>query len=340
MISSILGSNDVACFYRLVFDPVQAFADVYGKPVDSVTASLILKDSDLVRRLQNNLVNSKNILGIMGKLKQIVTTRHANAFRLTGHYLFDGLVSVPSKQESTCLQYVVEGSMLRVAKTSSKADLKNEYDALNRIHEHHSHCPTIVPLLDFVQSDEDRYSLILPHFGLSVAQLNGSGVPDMAELHANVAMCGLATIMACSHVGLCHGDIKPANMMLTDSGVVVTIDFGVTSAYNTLTLGSTNYFGMDATPVTLQYDLACLASSLLLFVKPELSNLKTTAVQNAYKDSRVLAERLAALLVGSSGDLDALWAACKDTIEELTTNKQRLLVYDDLKPIIRVQTST
>jgi hypothetical protein len=74
-------------------------------------------------------------------------------------------------------------------------------------------------------------------------------------------------------------------MMLSDSGVVVTIDFGTTSLYNSACSGTTNRFGMDADLVTLEYDLGCLASSLLLLVDHNISNLHRRDVQEAYNCS-------------------------------------------------------
>lgn len=281
--------------------------------------------------LRNNTVQKKDIPTIMRRLHAFVTTRRAEAFHLTSKYLFDGLLNVPSKQESTCLQYVVEGSKLRVAKTATRAELETEITALNLIHQRHSRCPTIVPLLDCCESGEGRISMIFPHFGLALSQLYGSGVPDMVALHANVAMCGLATIMACNHVGLCHGDIKPGNMMLTDSGVVVTIDFGSSCIYGSLPSGTTRRFGMDADLATLKYDLACLASTLLVQVNHDVSNLQMKVVQKKYNDSPILAERLAAILLSTS-DLEALWVMCDETIQKMVVGTQ-LLQYDTLKPI-------
>ena len=154
----------------------------------------------------------------------------------------------------------------------------------------------------------------------------------MVALHANVAMCGLATIMACNHVGLCHGDIKPGNMMLSDNGVVVTIDFGTTSTYDSVSLGTTRRFGMNAELVTLKYDLACLASSLLVLVDHDVSNLQMEAVYRAYNSSPILAEHLAAILVSTS-DLEALWEQCCETVYQMVVDTSQLLQYDTLRPI-------
>jgi serine/threonine protein kinase len=310
---------------------VEKFFRLLNKDVEPAIAAALLQDSKLVSMLRNNTVQQKDIFRIYRGLQNTVTTRSAKSYNLSPLYLFDGLLVVPSKQASTCLQYVVEGSKLRVAKTTTEAEMDPEINALELIHAYHSHCPTIVRPLNCVQSGVGRKSLILPHYGLSLSQLNSTELSKMVSLHANVAMCGLATIMACNNVGLCHGDIKPGNMMLTDSGVVVTIDFGTTVSYGSSSLGESYSFGMDAERVTLKYDLACLASSLLLLVEHDLSNLEMAVVQGTYHDSQTLAERLAAILL-SSLDLNSLWSMCTETIQQMVVDPTGLLDYNTLIP--------
>jgi serine/threonine protein kinase len=83
----------------------------------------------------------------------------------------------------------------------------------------------------------------------------------------NVALCGLATIKAFHRQGVCHGDIKPGNMMLTArrDNSVITIDFGSCVEYGESLVSATPGFGRECPQEgSLKYDLTCLASSLYM----------------------------------------------------------------------------
>lgn len=120
-------------------------------------------------------------------------------------------------------------------------------------------------------------------------------------LALNVATCGGAAVAAFAAAGFAHGDIKvraarvlrqgahsaptvgltplaplkPANLMLDSSGVVVAIDFGAAAKVGH-SLTEASAFGMNCNrTASLEYDLACLGATLAvlqheLFLEPTL----------------------------------------------------------------------
>lgn len=84
-------------------------------------------------------------------MQSVVTSLRSASYELTPKYLFDHLLSVPSKQGS---------------KTAIVAEIKPEFDALNRIHCMLRHCPAIVPLLDYCESGDGRCSKSCPTMDL------------------------------------------------------------------------------------------------------------------------------------------------------------------------------
>ncbi len=153
---------------------MEAFSILLGRNVEDDIAAVLVKDINLINGLQYNTVQKKDVPSIYMRLQSVVTTRRNETFCLTTNYLFDGILNVPSRQESTCMQYVVEGSKLRVAKTALVAEMRPEIFALNLIHNSHYHCPTILPFLNCVDSGYGRHSLIMPFYGLAVSQLTVS----------------------------------------------------------------------------------------------------------------------------------------------------------------------
>ena len=98
-----------------------------------------------------------------------------------------------------------------------------------------------------------------------------------SETIVNVALCGLATIQAFFNKSLCHGDIKPSNMMFqASSGVVVTIDYGSCVSYGKTLAEISHEYGLDCSlQGSLQYDLTCLATSILQLKGVQLADLRT-----------------------------------------------------------------
>ena len=99
-----------------------------------------------------------------------------------------------------------------------------EVEALRRI----SH-PNVLPLIDAGADDTWSY-LVTPRItGTSLRELVVTGplLPESAALLVMHAARGVGAIHA---AGLCHRDLKPDNIMITDDGRVVIIDLGLALA--------------------------------------------------------------------------------------------------------------
>lgn len=101
-------------------------------------------------------------------------------------------------------------------------------------------------------------ALLAPLYPASLKRFCGTlGESDLL----NTARCTISAIICFQTVGLCHGDIKPGNMMLANSkNLVVTIDFG--SAAAVVSGGTTEFYGLGVAFGTVFYDRTCLAVSL------------------------------------------------------------------------------
>eukprot|EP00601_Ochromonadales_sp_CCMP2298_P018144 CAMPEP_0173217804 /NCGR_PEP_ID=MMETSP1142-20121109/703_1 /TAXON_ID=483371 /ORGANISM="non described non described, Strain CCMP2298" /LENGTH=242 /DNA_ID=CAMNT_0014145433 /DNA_START=348 /DNA_END=1077 /DNA_ORIENTATION=- len=107
---------------------------------------------------------------------------------------------------------------------------------------------------------DEKSALICPFYPLTVDVLPPGKCAVSTVL--NVASSTLASIKAFSNIGMCHGDIKPSNLMLTtDSQHVVLIDFGSAVTFGKTLVSTSSPWGRDCDITgSTQYDLTCLAS--------------------------------------------------------------------------------
>ena len=238
-------------------------------------------------------------------------------------YLFDGPVPGAFGSPGTEFQFAIRGSRLYCAKImlNENNDLQREYELSRYLHRDQI-CPTVMHAVDLISlpGEPRRVAMITPYFPLPLAPLAGG------QLHPegciNVALCGLATIKAFNAKALCHGDIKPGNMMLTtgENSLVITIDFGSTAEYGNTLTSTTPGFGLDFPPVaSLSYDLACLASSLYILATGR--TLPPTALdlrqQIAGIPSLSPLLRIANLCLSNQGDIDLIWREAVTSLESV-----------------------
>ena len=173
----------------------------------------------------NNKMKDRDIISLYIKIQRMVKT--ATRFKLVSEYIFDGLVPmVEFGQQKTVLQYVIRGSDLYCAKIGDTATLEAEVKASQWIHQK-QHCPSVMPVFDSIRVDENRVAMVCPFYPIPVSHT----IMNEATI-LNVALCDLATIKAFANKEMCHGDIKPSNMMFqAGNRTVVTIDFGPCTAY-------------------------------------------------------------------------------------------------------------
>lgn len=121
--------------------------------------------------------------------------------------------------------------------------------------------PTLMEVLDVIVISEDRLAMITPLYSSSLHDFTGR---RSLELFLRVAICTLLSIRAFNRIGICHGDIKPKNLMVNNSSKFVTvIDFGESAPYGHEMMKDSMVYPLDCVrTASLQYDLTCLASTL------------------------------------------------------------------------------
>jgi len=255
-------------------------------------------------------------------------------------YLFDGPVPGAFGKVGTEVQFVVKGSALYCAKTMrNEVQLRGEFDVATRIHKNHF-CPTVMPVFELLELSEGRFSMVTPYYPLALSTL-ANGLLHK-EGCINVALCGLATIKAFQSVNLCHGDIKPANMMLTANGqLVVTIDFGSTVKNGQSLTSVTPKLGLNCVlEGSLKYDLTCLASSLYSLCTgqnlPDTSEalLESIETNNSMHSTALTIAKFC--LEGS--DIDSIWEDAKHFVEALdteTVNRSLIVSFNSVWPARR-----
>jgi serine/threonine protein kinase len=213
-------------------------------------------------QIAQGVMSTANIQRLHFKVANQIKTKTAT--RLQGKYHFDGLIpgSAGSQGNST-LRFAVHGTLLCCAKISNPDRILREISVGTQLAEGQV-CPTVMPVIDSVQIDSERMAMITPYYPLDVSSLDLRNFPEKTAI--NVAMCGLASIKAFSSNNICHGDIKPSNMMLEGARgkTVVMIDFGSSVPYGESITELSFTFGLDCPPQgSLEYDMTCLAVSIV-----------------------------------------------------------------------------
>ena len=279
---------------------IQYIMTDYAKLVDA-----IVSDPDPRRRL-------RLARGLWLRLSIRVKTQ--TRCSVVKQYLFDGPVPGAFGSPRAEFQFAVRGSRLFCAKIMRDNDsntLQREFELSRHLHQDQI-CPTVMRAVDLIRlpGEPKRVAMITPYFPLPLTPLAGG------QLHpegcVNVALCGLATIKAFNAKRLCHGDIKPGNMMLTtgENSLVVTIDFGSAAEYGNALTSTTPGFGLDLpTEASLSYDLACLASSIYILTTGR--KLPQTALDLRQQISGIPslspALQIANLCLSNHDDIDLIW---------------------------------
>ena len=179
---------------------------------------------DKLGQIAQGLMTSMNIQRLYFKVANKIKTRTNT--RVQGKYHFDGLIprAAASGQGNSTLQFAVHGTSLCCAKIGKPSRIMPEIAIATRLAEGQV-CPTVMQDLDSIQIDSERMAMITANYPLDVSALELRNSPETA---INVALCGLASVKAFSCKQICHGDIKPSNMMLEGARgkSVVMIDFG------------------------------------------------------------------------------------------------------------------
>jgi eukaryotic-like serine/threonine-protein kinase len=101
--------------------------------------------------------------------------------------------------------------------------------------------PGIITVHDVVE-DDGRSWIVMDLFqGDSLADLIEASGPLPPQEVADIGLCVLQALSAAHAAGIVHGDVKPANVLVSDSSVVLT-DFGAAAIHNTPTLARSGVF--------------------------------------------------------------------------------------------------
>ncbi|MET8269442.1 serine/threonine-protein kinase [Streptomyces sp. NPDC005096] len=154
--------------------------------------------------------------------------------------------------------------------------------------------PGIPVVYDHGSDDGELYLVmeLVPGRALD-AVLKGEGTLDV-ERAAGVAQ-GVADVLAYAHgQGVVHRDLKPSNLMITPSGEIKVLDFGVAAALEPRP-GETRFTAANATPGTVVY------------MAPEQAVGRTVPASDLYSLGCVLYELLAGKPPFTDGSLFMLY---------------------------------
>lgn len=310
-------------------DPVEEIQRVVKKELtDSEASCLFSTFSSQALLIADGRVKDRDISSLYMKIQRMVKT--ATKCTLVSAYTFDGLVPMSFGQGDTVLQYVLKGSDLFCAKIGNVATIRKEVRIARLVHENQL-CPSVMPVIDTVDITDTRLAMIAPYYPLPLSHF------DVQEnTVVNMAICALATIKAFSSKSLCHGDIKPSNMMFqAGSRTIVTIDFGSTVQYGEQLLATSPTFALDCpTEGSLQYDLTCLASSIVFLLGNGLDEFSSRAQLREWSAARQGTHyTIASLCLDPDVEsVDSIWQRCKQIVTVMHADSDWLVDCDTVWP--------
>lgn len=195
-------------------------------------------------------------------------------FLLASGIVLDGPVGASAGQAGTVVLIALCGARALCAKVGPRAVVRREWAAMEAVH---GRGARVAPTVACAEGCEDipsadaagRAALLLPLYPLSLADAMAAlpAGPSRARdaLSASVALCGLAAIAAFARAGWSHGDIKPANIMLTGaSSACVLIDLGTARAVGDAFSESSIFSLNELRVASVRYDLVCLGAMLAM----------------------------------------------------------------------------
>lgn len=282
---------------------------------------------DKLGQIAQGFMTSANIQRLHFKVANKIKTRTKT--RVQGKYHFDGLIPGASGQGNSTLQFAVHGTSLCCAKISKPSRIMPEIAIAAKLTEGQV-CPTVMQVIDYIQIDSERMAMITPYYPLDVSALDLRNSPETA---INVALCGLASVKAFSCKKLCHGDIKPSNMMLEGARgkSVVMIDFGSSVPFGESITELSFAFGLDCPPEgSLKYDLTCLAVSIvhtMTVINDPLRQIVTRAgLSDAIGNTDSIALKIAKACLQADASIDEIWEEAKELVESQLCGNTEWLV--------------
>ncbi|KXZ43958.1 hypothetical protein GPECTOR_76g779 [Gonium pectorale] len=220
-----------------------------------------------MRALLSGTMTERQATKVLRDIKSRLKTSTKNVILNDRGYIFDEHLSSAGQARSS-LYYVFKGAGVYCGKVyhpGEVASMTNEKTVSEAVHRD-QHWPTLIKVIDAFHAGRHAV-LILPLLAKSAADLLVATAADVGdEATAYVCMGVLAAMAGLASNGWCHGDIKPANIMLTgDQKRVVLVDLGACTRVPELLTEFTKHYALGLPNVAgLQWDLACLASTLCL----------------------------------------------------------------------------
>jgi hypothetical protein len=278
--------------------------------------------------IANDQFKDRDISSLYMKIQRMVKT--ATKLSLVSDFMFDGLVPMAFGQANTVLQYALRWSDLYCAKIGDSALINTEAVMARRIHEN-QRCPSVMPVIDTVDLSKGRLALITPLYTMPLSYMQ---VQETTVV--NMALCTLATIKAFFNKNICHGDLKPSNMMFqAGNRIVVTIDFGSCANYGEPLPSTSPIFGMDC-PIegSLQYDLTCLATSIVFLLGNKLDQFNSRAEISQWLTNRQGTHyTIAALCLEPDVTVDTIWTKCQQLGEIMHSYSNWIVDLNEIWPV-------
>jgi len=297
-------------------------------------------------------LNKDAAKSILQKLRDRVHTKtRFNCFNVSG-YVLDGIIMF--HQENISIVKVAHGTRSLCAKIGPTKSLEPDHQSSEILRTTLASHQTINVIEAFLPLDDQRSALVSEYYGLSltdlVAACGSQGVAECALL--NIAICGICTIYGFFLCGLAHCDLKPANMVLSSSGVVVTIDLGSVRPIGESMKSTTAHFTLMISEfATTVYDVGMLVGTLYSLCYPKSWTNLVLDVQNdpdtvralllKQKPSPKVAIMLALLDEVNGVDFERLFHAVRSIEADFVKYREnktaaeqaKLLHLDDLLPV-------
>jgi len=271
-------------------DPVDLLAAYHLEPLDERQQD-VLRHHDAFAgdraQLATGAFASRFLTSLLRRLESVVASTTRMRIETATGIVLDGPLSGAKGQPGTSILLALRDGEALCAKVGARASMAREWLVSETVHAGRA-VPTVARALLFedVPSARGQGLLLMPLYAMSAAAARLALAPERPSplqqgrprcrdaLAAKAALCGLAAIHAFAAVGWAHGDIKPANMMLSHGGdgaaaaPLVLIDFGAAQPVGE-GLAESSAFGLEHAPIAgAAYDLACLASTVAVLQYP------------------------------------------------------------------------
>lgn len=165
--------------------------------------------------------------------------------------------------------------------------------------------PNIVNIFDVGQQNNKHFIVMEYVEGQTLQEIISSKGPIPVNQAVNITAMICDGLQAAHEKGIIHRDVKPHNILITNSGIVKVADFGIAQAISKKTLtfnghivGTVHYIapeqakGESVTPATDIYSLGCVLYEMLTGIVPFDAESPLTVVLKHIHDEPVTPRKL------------------------------------------------